>query len=403
MALFNWGRRNGAEKLSGGTDNPHGYDLTGSRLLVGRIKGEKLETPFLEEQNPSLPLALGLGNRRITFGRNALKTCKKNPHLMCLNLLAELGQKIEWRSDWHRLNPEAALSVWVIDFKQRLQGNRPGLWALPSYLSEASTRMLQSVFAKNQIEVNPFYLPELALVADRVHTLFQTDLPSDEPETGSWHPSKQTKRKTTENAVVLILQADYHALTASLVRVDHNEAKLIASIHLTKYSERFWIERLINGLSDRCVRICRRDPRDSADSEQMLYDQIEPMLEGVRFGRKVTVTVRAETWYQDLILGEEDLTLLAKPLSNPCVSTLVDWLQRTLPEEMPSEVWLRAEAGRLPGLAVGLHQNLAEQTRVRILPADAVAGALVRLASQAPPPGPTDRIREKIPLIGSAS
>ena len=81
---------------------------------------------------------------------------------------------------------------------------------------------------------------------------------------------------------------------------------------------------------------------------------------------------------------------------------MIDWLQRAIPQEMPGEVWLRAEAGRLPGLAMGLHQNLAEQTRVRILPADAVAAALARLAT-----GTTPKVRrnhrEAIGFVGVAS
>ena len=40
-----------------------------------------------------------------------------------------------------------------------------------------------------------------------------------------------------------------------------------------------WKDKLLDAVSDRCVRLCRRDPRDSAEAEQSLFEQLDDSLD----------------------------------------------------------------------------------------------------------------------------
>src|SRR5437763_733306 len=67
-----------------------------------------------------------------------------------------------------------------------------------------------------------------------------------------------------------------------------------------------WKTRLLDAVADRCVRHSRRDPRDSAPSEQMLYEQLDGALDACRQGRSVELVIEAAHWYQNVILGPEE-------------------------------------------------------------------------------------------------
>jgi hypothetical protein len=143
---------------------------------------------------------------------------------------------------------------------------------------------------------------------------------------------------------------------------------------------RLWKERLIEAMADRCVRLCRRDPRDSADAEQALFDQIEPALDRVRAGQPVALTVRSAHWYQDLVHPPEEFEAFCAPLARPAaehVFALVRGAGLPLP---PTAVWLTHAAARLPGLAAAVHRTSTESTSVSALPASAVAEAAAALA-----------------------
>src|SRR5262249_34124455 len=145
---------------------------------------------------------------------------------------------------------------------------------------------------------------------------------------------------------------------------------------------RVWKERLLDALSDRCVRACRRDPRDSADAEQNLYDQIDDCLDQLRCGHKVVLNVQCAHWYQDLILQTEDFENHCSGLSRQSVEGIRDLLSAGATPEPPQTVWLTHEAGRLPGLSRLLHKNMAERTAVGILRPEATSVAVANLGER---------------------
>ena len=83
--------------------------------------------------------------------------------------------------------------------------------------------------------------------------------------------------------------------------LDPVAVKLVASACWPRAGVKAWKDRLLDAVSDRCVRLCRRDPRDSADAEQALFEQLDDALERVRAGQRVSLTVRSAHWYQDVV------------------------------------------------------------------------------------------------------
>ena len=178
---------------------------------------------------------------------------------------------------------------------------------------------------------------------------------------------------------MLIVDADDHALTATVVRISEEEVRVLSSAALPRLGTKLWRERLLDSLSDRCVRLCRRDPRDTADTEQMLFDQIEDAIDRARTGQRVSLSVRSTHWYQDLVHAPADLDAFCAPL---CRLGRRGGAEPGRPAERASRrgpSWLTHDAGRLPGLATALHQTMTERSNVRVLHPEAAAAAAANL------------------------
>jgi hypothetical protein len=149
---------------------------------------------------------------------------------------------------------------------------------------------------------------------------------------------------------------------------------------------RAWTDRLLDAVSDRCIRLCRRDPRDSAAGEQGIYEQLNTALDHPRPGQPVTLQIRTSQWYQELTLAPEDLEKVCDPLARQAVDGMRQALAQAhaaVPAMAPPDLlWVTADAARLPGLVAALTQHLPEPTAVRPLPADSVAKAAHALAGR---------------------
>src|SRR5262249_8339806 len=77
------------------------------------------------------------------------------------------------------------------------------------------------------------------------------------------------------NGPAILLDVDDHALTAGVVIADETHLQVQAAKKWPQFSLRHWKERILDGIADRCVRQSRRDPRDSAQAEQSIYEQID--------------------------------------------------------------------------------------------------------------------------------
>jgi hypothetical protein len=125
--------------------------------------------------------------------------------------------------------------------------------------------------------------------------------------------------------------------------------------------------------------LCRRDPRDSAEVEQMLFDQIEEAIDRARTGQRVSLSVRSTHWYQDLVLTPADLDAFCLAMARHAADELRHLVTSLSEPEPPRAAWLTHDAGRLPGLAAALHQNMTERTNVRVLHPEAAAAAAANL------------------------
>jgi hypothetical protein len=138
-----------------------------------------------------------------------------------------------------------------------------------------------------------------------------------------------------------------------------------------------WKNKLLDSISDRCVRMCRRDPRDSAEAEQSLFEQLDDALDRLRTGQRVSLTIRTAHWYQDLLLQPDELDGYCGALAQAGAESVREMIA-SLPAP-PRAVWLTHAAGRLPGLGLAIHQCTPEGTAVEVLPPGAVAHAAAAL------------------------
>ena len=53
----------------------------------------------------------------------------------------------------------------------------------------------------------------------------------------------------------------------------------ISSAFWPRFSLKAWKDRLLDAVDGVDLRLCRRDPRDSADAEQALFEQIDDCLD----------------------------------------------------------------------------------------------------------------------------
>jgi glyoxylase-like metal-dependent hydrolase (beta-lactamase superfamily II) len=164
--------------------------------------------------------------------------------------------------------------------------------------------------------------------------------------------------------------------------VTRDQVRAAASACWPRLGVKVWKEKLLDAVSDRCVRLCRRDPRDSAEAEQALFEQLDDALDRARAGQRVSLNVRTAHWYQDVVQQPDEFdgycTALARPAAE-AIRELVAGAGLPLP---PRVVWLTHAAGRLPGLAKAVHQHSSEGTAIDVLAPGAVAHAAAGLVSR---------------------
>ena len=111
----------------------------------------------------------------------------------------------------------------------------------------------------------------------------------------------------------------------------------------------------------------------------MLFDQLDDAIERSMTGQRVSLSVRSTHWYQDLVLTTAEMDAFCTPLCRIAAEEVRGLLAGLTDPEPPRAAWLTHDAGRLPGLAAALHQNMSERTNVRVLHPEAAAGAVANL------------------------
>jgi hypothetical protein len=368
MAWVNWTRK---AEGAGDARGPLGVDLNAGRARAAHGRAARNKPFLLDDPHLDLPLAISLDKRTPELGRAALTACRKLPHTICAGYLPCLGQSTEWTAGRQSLTADGAVVLALDRLRTACHGHDGLSLALPSYLSLSQVVRLLGLAEKAKVKIRGTSTVPLVLAAERAtHFLYgQAD------ESGPALPTGRSISPTT----VLIVDADDHGLTASVVRIAEEEVRILSNAVFPRLSVRLWRERLLDALADRCVRLCRRDPRDTADAEQMLFDQIDDAIDRARSGQRISLSVRATHWYQDLVQTPADLDAFCAPLTRQAAAEVRLFLGASNEPEPPRAAWLTHDAGRLPGLAAALHQNMAERTNVRVLHPEAAAAAAANL------------------------
>ena len=323
-------------------------------------------------------LFIALDRRTPEVGRAGYALCRKTPHAVCSNFLPALTQTREWRNGRHALTPEAALDLTFAKLHGPVAAESEAIaLTLPAYLTPAQVGKVIAASAKAKLPVKGTAVGSLALAADRAVSVLTGKVAAPEAPSTDW--VVPLRPSATGPGSVVVIDADEYALTATVVAVERDRVRAIGFAMWQKFSAKAWKDRLLDAIADRCVRLCRRDPRDSAEAEQALFEQLDNAIDRVRAGYRVNLTVRGDRWFQDVAQHPDEIDAHCAALARGAGEAVRDLLGSGTLEVPPRAVWLTHEAGRLPGLAKSLHTNTPERTAVEVLPATAVAKAAAAL------------------------
>jgi hypothetical protein len=344
-----------------------GLDLTASRARAAYgPTGDDAPRPLLlDEPHADLPLAISLEDRAPSVGRDGYGLIRGLPHEVCRGYLSALGQAREWRAGRHRLNAAAAVGLLAQRLRQPLAGHTSITVTLPSYLSVSQVATLSAAFETAKLPIAGTITAPLTIAATSAEDF----------------------------ATAVVAEADEHALTWSVLAADGGRARVLTSLAQAALGADHWMDCLIDAVSDRCIRLCRRDPRDSGPAEQAVFEQIDAALDRLQPGTPVELHVRTSQWYQLLNLASDDIEHACGKLTRQAVdgmSLALAQAHAAVPAMAPPDVlWLTADAARLPGLVAAVTQSLPEPAAIRPLTADSVAVA-VHAVGERLPRGHTD-------------
>lgn len=350
--------------------NLAGLDLNATRVRAVSGPAQVAPRPVVLEGNErDLPLAVSLEKRKPSVGKVGLQLCRRLPHLACVNFLADMGKTRTWQAGKHHLTAEGALKLVLERLPSAFTGTVGVGLALPAYLDREQANQLAGLAAKARLPVIGSVTAPLAAAA-AAHARHP------------WY------------GLALVVDADDHALTVTALTIEDaargadagrlplQHVRVMAGKSWPTLGARIWKHRLIDAIADRCIRQSRRDPRDSADAEQGLYDQLDAGLTACRQGRMPELVIQAEHWYQNLILRADDFPGFCAGLARQSQEAVQSLEAEIHADGPPALVLLTPAASLLPGLIAALQGHIGEQTLIAILPADAVAGAAHELASR---------------------
>jgi hypothetical protein len=341
-----------------------GLDLnaTRARAVIGPAGVPPKDLP-LEDTRRELPAVLSLQNRHPEAGRAGLALCRQLPHLVCENFFSRLGTPHEWSAGRHRINAARALGIYLERIRAQSGAGKGVALAVPPYLTRQQGEILAAAVVKSRLP----YLGSVPATIALALSAFKAS-----PWTGP----------------AIVVDLDDHALTCSVAAsspgssstLSINEDPLPASFTLVHINSTplprlgltAWKMRLIDGVSDRCIRHSRRDPRDSGAAEQMLFDQLDEVFDACRQEQMVEIVVQGAQWCQNLILRPEDVRGFCGTLVQHAIEQFRS-VVGSAEAEGAQCVLVSASAWRLPGLREALQEELAEQMVLIHLEADAAA------------------------------
>jgi hypothetical protein len=361
-----------------------GIDVTASRMLGVSIGSGKVRGIPLDGERDELPLFIVLLEQPPEIGRAGYSLCRKLPHVVCSNFLPALGQLKDKRSLRLGMTPDAALELAFQKIHEPvLTESELVVLSLPAYLAPIQVARVTTSAARAKFPLKGTAVGPLALVAMRAAAV-ATGKPaagtSETPPAPDW---VLRLRPTVDGpGAVVVIDADEFALSAVVATVERDRVRLVASGFWPRFSRKAWKDRLIESVSDRCVRLCRRDPRDSAEAEQSLFEQLDDALNRAHDGQPTNLKLRTAHWFQELIQQPEDLTGACASLARSSSEAIQELLSGTGLPLPPRAIWLTQEASRLPGLHEALHLARNETTALEALPRGALAHAAATLVAR---------------------
>jgi hypothetical protein len=317
-----------------------GMDLNATRARAVYGPRQHSASPLrLEGEHLELPLALSLQGRRPAVGRAGTALARTTPHLACTDFLPFLGADRTWSAGKLSLNAERAVGFVFEDLGRALGSGQGVAVAVPAYLSESQVFILRQLAEKARWRmVGSVPAPVAAALS-----VYGTAAGSGEGSLWS--------------GLALVLDVDGHALTWSAVEVA-GQARLL-QVHPAPHLARgAWLRRMLDGIALRCVRLSRRDPRQSGLAEQSLYEQLTAVLDSGVDAGALQLSIQGEGWFQHLMLHADELAGYVALLVRQTLAELDNFLTRTGSHEHVGAVLMTPAAGRLPGLARVLDQRL---------------------------------------------
>jgi hypothetical protein len=358
-----------------------GLDVNSTRVRA--VAGQSSTEPAplaLEGKSSELPLALNLEDRTPVAGAAGLALARSKPHLACLDFLPHLDSGREWAEPRHRLDATRALSLAFERLAKVVSKAHAVAAALPPYLSEGQT----AIVGQQAYRAKWPWLGSVAAPVAAAHAV-REQLP--------W------------TGVVLVVDVDGYALTMSAVAVSDTTLNLLQCDSYQNLSSNAWTNRIIDGVANHCIRRTRRDPRESADAEQGIFDQLPDALDAEAQGRLVELTAQTSQWYQQVILQPGELTAFCAALVRQSVAAIKAFVAGLAKIGSLVSILATAAAARLPGLLSAMNTQLHELPPppasdvdidfgdglllhdssalgpVHVLPVDAVARAAHQLAA----------------------
>jgi hypothetical protein len=348
-----------------------GLDLNAGRLraITGPPSGAAPRAVLFEDDRPDLPLILHLEARNPAFGYDGYQLVRQLPHAVCRDFLCEVGRSRQWSTPRGRLDAAGALALLAGQAKPSFPTAPAAVIVVPSYLSDQQVAQVTEILVRSRINVIGSVAAPLALAAT-CSAGFGTALVLDADDHAlTW----------SVLTADLVLNADDHALKQSPQLTNGSNARLLAYHSVRTASVRAWFDRLIDAVADRCIRLCRRDPRDSGAAEQSLFEQLDAVISEPHARTQFVLQIRTAQWYQELSITREDLDAFAAPVVQLAIEGMrqaVNDAHGTAPVmARPDLLWITADAARLPGLVAAVTQNVPESTTVQALPSDALGTA----------------------------
>jgi hypothetical protein len=324
-----------------------GMDLNASRArAVTGSATHKLSLVRLDGDYLDLPLAISLEGKQPVVGRAGLALTRARPHLACLDFLPHLGSSHIWSAGPHQLDADRALMLTFASLSRAL-GRTSGIaLTIPAYLDEGQMRQFYRVVEQSGLAVlGSMVAPVAAVLGSSSVTAPEADL-------------------LGEPGLILVIDVDGHALTWSVVERGSTQLRLRLVQPAPQLGRVIWLRKLLDAVAHRCIRQSRRDPRESALTEQAVYEQLVAAVDQPEL-RLWQLQLQGAGWFTHLMLHADELTAFVAPLLRQFLNDLESILTTIDSLGSMVAVIVTHSAAGLPGLVPALRARIQARARTQ--------------------------------------